>query len=121
MAIKLSIKATDILNRLNAQTKMGDLSKIAKEIKKDHALAMELWQSGKYMARMLASLIMDTKALNTEVVESLYNDMKNHDLPEQEQINDWLMANQLMKHKQTVAMLEAWEQSPSDMQRRSFW
>ena len=42
---KYKLKAEDLLLQLNTETKMGDLRKLAKEIKKNHALAMELWTS----------------------------------------------------------------------------
>lgn len=41
-------KPKTILNQVQTpQAKLGNLRKIAKEIKRDHALAMELWFSGK--------------------------------------------------------------------------
>lgn len=40
--MKRSSKAQSILDQINDKTKLGDLRKIAKEIKKDHTLAMEL-------------------------------------------------------------------------------
>ncbi len=46
--MEISSKAKTILNQVQTpQTRLGDLRKIAKDIKKDHALAMELWFSGK--------------------------------------------------------------------------
>lgn len=46
--MEMSSKAKTILNQVQtSQTKLGDLRKIAQEIKRDHALAMELWFSGK--------------------------------------------------------------------------
>jgi len=41
--MKLSSKATTILGKLDGTTKLGDLRNMAKAIKKDHTLAMELW------------------------------------------------------------------------------
>ena len=41
-------KAKTILNQVQMpQTKLDNLRKIAKEINRDHALALELWFSGK--------------------------------------------------------------------------
>jgi 3-methyladenine DNA glycosylase AlkD len=34
---------------------------------------------------------------------------------------DWFMANQLMKNKKTIALIESWENSLSGLQRRVFW
>lgn len=44
--MKRSSKAETILGQINPKTKLGDLRKIAKDVKKDHELAMELWSSG---------------------------------------------------------------------------
>ena len=40
--VKLSEKAEEVLFQINKDTKLGNLRKIAKDIKKDHELAMEL-------------------------------------------------------------------------------
>lgn len=59
--IKPSLKAENILQQIDSNTKLGELRKIAKEIKKDHELAMELWSTGKFLPRLLAILIMNKK------------------------------------------------------------
>jgi 3-methyladenine DNA glycosylase AlkD len=100
---------------------LGDLRKIAKEIKKDHPLAMELWSTGGFMPRQLAILIMDKKLLTRELIDKLDKDMQGHPLKERNQLIDWLMANQLAKDKKTIALMESWENSPSPLQRRLFW
>ncbi len=58
---KPSLTAENILPQINSKTKLGDLRKIAKEIKKDQELGMELWSTENYMPRLLAILIMDKK------------------------------------------------------------
>ena len=63
----LTTKAQEIHAQINTETtKLGDLRKIAKEIKKDHELAMELWSTAHLMARKLAVLIMDKKLLTQQ-------------------------------------------------------
>src|SRR4051794_18658112 len=44
--------------------KMGDLRAIAKPLKKQHALAWELWDTGWFEAQVLATLLFDPKALS---------------------------------------------------------
>lgn len=119
--MKLSSKAENILDRIDDKTKLGDLRKIANDIKKDHDLAMELWTTGKYLARQLAILIMDKKHLSQELIDKLDKDIKQHKEDERNQLIDWLMANQLSKDKKTIALMESWENSPSSLQRRIFW
>jgi 3-methyladenine DNA glycosylase AlkD len=120
--MKLSSKAESIYGQINNKTtKLGDLRKIAKDIKKDHQLAMELWSTGEYLPRQLAILIMDPKLLSQELIDKLDKDIQNHPLEERNQLIDWLMANQLSKDKKTVALMQSWENSPSALQRRTFW
>ena len=119
--MNLSSKAESILAQTSQTNKLGDLRKIAAEIKKDHALALELWSTGKYFPRQLAILIMDKKLLTQEVIDGLDQDIQQHPQEEQTQLIDWLMANQLSKDKKTITLMESWENSPSALQRRIFW
>ena len=119
--MKLSSKSEKILDQINNKTKLGDLRKFAKDIKKDHELAMELWSTGKFLPRQLAILIMDNKLLSQEVINQLDKDMHAHSFDERNQLMDWLMANQLSKNKKTITLMESWEHSPSSLQKRTFW
>ncbi len=116
-----SARADNILAQINGNTKLGDLRKIAKDIKKDHELAMELWSTESYLPRLLAVLIMDNKLLTQDTLNQLDKDMQIHTYDERNNIMDWLMANQLTKDKKTIALMESWENSPSALQRRTFW
>lgn len=119
--VKLSEKAEEVLFQINKDTKLGNLRKIAKDIKKDHELAMELWSTGEFLPRLLATLIMDKKFLTQEVLNELDQDMQMHTIDERNNIMDWLMANQLTKSKKTLTLLESWKDSPSALQRRTYW
>ena len=119
--INRSLKAENILSQINSKTKLGDLRKIAKDIKKDHELAMELWSTQEFLPRLLAILIMDKKHLSQDVLNKLDKDMQTHDFDERNNLMDWLMANQLMKDKKLIALMESWENSSSALQRRAFW
>ena len=106
MSMTLSEKAQNINTEINKEdTKLGDLRKIAKEIKKDQKLAEELWSTGKFYSRLLAILIFDVKALNADVIDSLFKDVEEHGYDERLQLADWLMANQLTKDKKLIALL----------------
>lgn len=117
-----STKAANILTQLTGRdTKLGDLRKIAKEIKRDHQLALELWSSGGFFARQLAILIMDKKQLNEAVIDQLISDINQHDEKEKLQLTDWLMANQLARDNRTIALIGNWEDSGSSLKRRIYW
>lgn len=120
--MKLSTKAENIFAQISDKnTKLGDLRKIAKKIKKDHKLAMELWSSGVFFARQLALLIMDKKLLTDEGIDKLVADIEHHSEKERLQLIDWLMANQLTKDKKTITLIESWKDSPSSLKRRVYW
>ncbi len=118
----LSTKAKKLVAEITkGDLKLGDLKKRGAEIKKDHDLAMELWSTGEYYPRLLASLIFDKKLLAEEVIDQLAADMLEHDLKERSQLADWFMANQLAKDKRLAALMTTWEKNPSPILRRLFW
>ena len=120
--MKLTSKAKDIYAQINNKTtKLGNLRNIAKEIKKDHPLARELWSTGEFLPRQLAILIMDAKLLSQELIDDLDRDIRQHPADERLQLIDWLMANQLSKDKKTITLMQSWENSSSALQRRTFW
>ena len=120
--MKLSSKYKSIYSQINKETtKLGDLRTIAKEIKIDHKLAMELWSTSQLLPRLLATLIMDKKLLSQEFIDKLELDIQIHEFEERNQLIDWLMANQFSKDKKTIALMESWENSSSVLQRRVFW
>ena len=121
IAITLSPKAQEIFALINEETKLGDLRIIAKEIKKDHELAMEFWSTGKFLPRLLAILIMDKKAIDQDFIDRFDKDIQTYDFEKRNQLSDWFMANQLTRDMKTINLMKSWENSPSSMQRRIFW
>ena len=118
----LSTTANAVYDQIkDDSTKLGDLRRLAKGIKKDHDLALELWSIGEFRPRLLAILVMDKKVLTQAAVDQLAQDLQPHPLDERTQLMDWLMANQLTKSKPGVRLIESWEHSPSPLQRRLFW
>ena len=119
--MKLSKEAKNIYSQINQSTKLGDLRKIAKEIKKNHELALELWSTGEFLPRQLAILIIDKKHLTQDFINQLDTDIRSHEVEERNQLIDWLMANQLTKDKKSIALIESWKNSSSKLLRRTFW
>src|SRR5690606_9830167 len=119
--MKRSSQAENILAQINTKTKLGDLRKIAKDIKKDHELAMALWSTERFLPRQLGILIMDNRLLSQDLINKLDKDMQTHPFDERNQLMDWLMANQLTKDKKTITLIQSWENSPSSLQRRTYW
>ena len=63
--------------------KLPDLRKMAKGIKKDHQLALELWDTDIHEARILASLVDDPKVVTTQQMDSWVNDFASWDVCDQ--------------------------------------
>lgn len=119
--MQLSDKASEIVKKLRTTKKLGDVRSLAKQIKQDNDLAIELWSTEIFYCRMLAVLIFDKKELNEEFIHQLFSDMLLHAQLEQAQLADWLMANQLLKNKSGIALIESWKNSNNVLQRRLFW
>lgn len=119
---EMTSKARQIVSEISTGTpKMGDLKKIAAGIKTDHDLASELWETGDFHPRLLATLIFDKKQLSEDTIDGLAADMVSHPDAERDQLTDWFLANQLSKDKRLIALMESWESHPSPIMRRLFW
>jgi 3-methyladenine DNA glycosylase AlkD len=86
--MKRSSKAENILDQINSKTKLGDLRKMAKDIKKNHELAMELWSTGRFLPRQLAILVMDNKLLSQDLINKLDSDIQLHSFDERNHLID---------------------------------
>src|SRR5690554_1635429 len=73
------------------QNQTRRLRKLAKPIKRDHELAMELWSTESHLPRLLAILIMDNKLLSQDLLNKLDKDIQDHTYNEKTQLMDWLM------------------------------
>ena len=58
--------------------KYGDMAKLVRQIKTDHDLALELWDSGNHDARILATMIADPDRLTSKVLNAWIKDIDNH-------------------------------------------
>lgn len=59
------------------------LRNLAKQIKKDHPLAIELWQTGIHEARILASMIADPKQTDKKLMDDWVKDFDSWDVCDQ--------------------------------------
>lgn len=94
-------------------TKVRDLGK---KIKKDHALALELWETGIHDARLLAVMIADPKHMTDELLERWVREAEFWDL------TDKLASEQVAKGPLARKKLDDWLQSDQEyIQRSAFW
>lgn len=63
--------------------KLPEIRRLAKVIKKDHDLALGLWDTQIHEARMLASMIADTKQVTPELMDNWVSDFYSWDICDQ--------------------------------------
>ncbi|MCC2672198.1 MAG: hypothetical protein K0Q72_4670 [Armatimonadetes bacterium] len=95
--------------------RMGDIRAIAKSIKFNHELGLELWGSGNVEAMLLATLILRPKQLSGETVEQMAASLTYT------QLADWLMTNIIRQHPGREAMRQRWMESSHPMLSRAGW
>lgn len=82
--------------------KHGDIRKVAAGIKRDHRLALELWDTGNVDARQLATLIIDPAELTARDLERL---AKSADYA---WTADWLSAYVIKAHPAKEGLRQKW-------------
>jgi 3-methyladenine DNA glycosylase AlkD len=111
--------------------KMGDVRAIAKQIKTDPNLADELWQTGNFEARLLATLIMKPKQLSTDEVDAMVRSIKPSRPTDESdatirstafsQVADYLMTNVVKQHPQKEDLRRKWMASDDVLAARAGW
>ncbi|MFN8239430.1 MAG: DNA alkylation repair protein [Bacteroidales bacterium] len=95
--------------------KMGDIRAMAREIKTDHNLALQLWKTGNIEARFLAVLIMNPGKLSSDEIKSLVpSERFTH-------VADWLTSYVIMKHPEKESLRREWMDSTEPMSARAGW
>ncbi len=92
----------------------ADIKAIQKKIKRDHALAIELWDSGNYDARVLATLIADPAQVTGELADRWVRDLDNYTLTGY--VADLIAKTPMIREK-----MEAWIQSEEEWIGRAGW
>lgn len=95
--------------------KMGDIRAIAKTVKQNHLLALQLWETGNVDARFLAILIMNPKELSIAEVDAMVRSERfTH-------VADWFCSYVLKQHPEHETMRQTWMQSDDPMAARAGW
>ncbi len=95
--------------------KSADLRMVAKSIKSDRALAMELWKTGNMDAMMLATLIVKAKDLSPEELEGMVKSAKFWHAA------DYLNTNVVKLHPQKEELRQKWMAANEPATNRSAW
>lgn len=95
--------------------KLGDIRKLAKEMKTQHELGLELWQTGNIDAQFLAILVMKPKSLTLEQLDDMLGSV------EFDRVADWLNSYLVKKHPKSDERREQWMDSDKGMVARAGW
>ena len=95
--------------------KMGDIRAIAKSIKTNHQLGLELWASGNADAMFLATLIMKAKEFSEDDLERMAASLTYT------QLADWLMTNVIKQNPRKEALRVRWMEVSHPMLARAGW
>lgn len=94
---------------------LGEIRKLAKELKIDHTLALSLWETGNADARLLAILALKSKALAADELDAMVRSVRC------EQVADWLNSYVVKKHPDKEALRLRWMDDADPMAARSGW
>lgn len=95
--------------------KLGDLRTMAKTIKTNHKLAMDLWQTGNADAMLLSTLLMRPAQLSSDDLEQMVR------VATYVQLSDWLATNVVKLHPDKEMLRQKWMKSNEVMLARAGW
>lgn len=94
--------------------KFSDMKPLAKRIKTDHALALQLWETGNHDARILAAMIADPKQAAPEMLDGWARSLTNHGLCDE-------VSRLASKSPHARALGEKWSQDPGEWVSATGW
>ena len=95
--------------------KLGDLRTLAKKLGTDHALALELWDTGNVEAQLIATLIMKPKDLSADEVDRLTRSVTCA------QVADWLHGYVVKDHPAKEVLRVKWMKAKDRWALRAGW
>jgi 3-methyladenine DNA glycosylase AlkD len=95
--------------------KMGDIRNVAKKIKTDHKLALELWKTENIDAQLLALLVIDPKQLTLKELDEMAGLIRFG------WVSDWFASYVLKDHPEKDKLREKWMRSKDPWKARLGW
>lgn len=95
--------------------KLGDIRAIAKKIKTDHELGLQLWETGNVDAQLLATLIMKPKSISMSELDRLTRSVTCS------QVADWLNAYIVPEHPDKENLRLKWMTAKDPWAARAGW
>lgn len=91
------------------------LRAIAKRLKAQHELALELWATGDTAARLLALLICRAKSFSADELDRMLREARSP------KVHDWLVAYVVQKSAHAEALRQQWIDDPDDAVASAGW
>ena len=95
--------------------RLGDIRKLASEIKTNHELAIALWETGNIDAQLLAILLIEPGNLSGAEMDRMVRSARFA------QVADWLMSYVVKKHPDKEALRQAWMADDDPWAARAGW
>lgn len=95
--------------------RLGDIRKLAAEIKTNHQFAIALWDTGNIDARLLASLLIQPRDLSRDEMDRMVRSVNF------EQVADWLTSNVVRSHPDREALRQSWIEDDDPWAARAGW
>jgi 3-methyladenine DNA glycosylase AlkD len=95
--------------------RLGDIRRVAKEIRGDHASALALWETGIFEARLLAILSIKPKSMSAAQLDALVRSATVA------QLADWLNAYVVKVHPDKESLRQAWMDDDDPWAARAGW
>ena len=95
--------------------RLGDIRKLANEIKTNHELAIALWDTGNIDARLLAILLIKPKNLSRDEMDRMVRSVNFV------QVADWLNSYVVKSHPDKESLRQAWMEDDDPWAARAGW
>ncbi|MCB0113070.1 MAG: DNA alkylation repair protein [Caldilineaceae bacterium] len=95
--------------------RMGDIRKVAAQIKNDDELAAALWETGNIDAQLVAILLFKPKKLSLDAVDRMVRSARFA------QLSDWLNNYVVGKHPQKESLRQRWMDDEDPWAARAGW
>jgi 3-methyladenine DNA glycosylase AlkD len=95
--------------------KLGDLRKVAKKIKTNHELSLQLWDTENFDAQMLAMLIIKPKELSADELDKMVRSVKY------DRVADWINSYVVKEHPDNERLRVKWMKDKNPMAARAGW
>ena len=95
--------------------KLGDIRVIARQLKIDHELALELWETGNVDAQLLATLVIEPKRLSADQLDAMTRSTTYA------QVAEWLNAYVVAQHPERELLRETWMKAKDRWAARAGW